>query len=333
MEKESQNENIAEVNPIQGSSDNEAYECILKILVTNLENVIPITLQGGKRKSVSHTPSGSKRNRSNSGEHSGTPATNSNVPNAPMITEENLEDVQIELNNFNLRPALSRQINNGKVILPTNIPIVLEGYLQFVAKGGWTFFAWQQVKWLFKVKMNIVVGEFQVTSPNDPLSTVSNVQPFHSPDRMEMFFEKLESFNGVPFTVQRIAELLTSPKQHYKQTEKFMTALEKCLLVISTTDVKPLPPTPTKDPEPATAIEKIILMAMSNAQTEEKNSNSASHGTETTSSAEVTDDLIVDIKLPSGGKDVHDKENENPEAMEIDPECSSDSNTPTTSNN
>jgi len=45
-------------------------------------------------------------------------------------------------------------------------------------------------------------------------------------------FEQLDAFIGIPFTVQRLAELITSPRKHYRRTDKFMRALEKNMLVI-----------------------------------------------------------------------------------------------------
>ena len=51
-------------------------------------------------------------------------------------------------------------------------------------------------------------------------------------------FEQLDAFAGIPFTVQRLAELLTSPRRHYKRTDKFMRALEKNMLIVSTVEAK-----------------------------------------------------------------------------------------------
>ena len=51
-------------------------------------------------------------------------------------------------------------------------------------------------------------------------------------------FEQLDAFAGIPFTVQRLAELLTSPRRHYKRTDKFMRALEKNMLIVSTVEAR-----------------------------------------------------------------------------------------------
>lgn len=46
--------------------------------------------------------------------------------------------------------------------------------------------------------------------------------------------EKLESFAAAPFTIQRISELLSDPRKQYSRIDKFMRAVEKTILVVST---------------------------------------------------------------------------------------------------
>lgn len=48
------------------------------------------------------------------------------------------------------------------------------------------------------------------------------------------FLERLDLFHAAPFTVQRICELLTDPRKQYSRIDKFMRAIEKNLLVVST---------------------------------------------------------------------------------------------------
>lgn len=48
--------------------------------------------------------------------------------------------------------------------------------------------------------------------------------------------ERLDSFSAAPFTVQRICELLTDPRKQYSRIDKFMRAIEKNILVVSTTE-------------------------------------------------------------------------------------------------
>lgn len=49
-----------------------------------------------------------------------------------------------------------------------------------------------------------------------------------------MLLEKLDSFAAAPFTIQRISELLSDPRKNYSRIDKFMRAVEKTILVVST---------------------------------------------------------------------------------------------------
>jgi PPP4R2 len=50
----------------------------------------------------------------------------------------------------------------------------------------------------------------------------------------KMLIERLESFSAAPFTIQRISELLSEPRKQYSRIDKFMRAVEKNILVVST---------------------------------------------------------------------------------------------------
>ena len=155
------------------------------------------------------------------------------------VTTDDLEEVMMELNNFD-----RQHIKDWKEKVPITIPSLLEGYLLFVAKGGSTHFSWTTVKGLFKVKLNNVINDFYSESPTDEIPTVPNVESFDYSNVKEKIFLKLDTFSGIPFTIQRLAELLTSPKRHYRRTDKFLRALEKNMLVVSTVEARVAPPIP-----------------------------------------------------------------------------------------
>jgi len=46
--------------------------------------------------------------------------------------------------------------------------------------------------------------------------------------------ERFDLFRSAPFTIQRLAELITQPTRHYKKKGKFLNGLEKTVLVVST---------------------------------------------------------------------------------------------------
>lgn len=72
--------------------------------------------------------------------------------------------------------------------------------------------------------------------------------------------EELDLFNAAPFTVQRICELLTDPRKQYSRIDKFMRAIEKNLLVVSTVEPgrKRRDSVTAEDSEAAESIDSVI---------------------------------------------------------------------------
>lgn len=62
------------------------------------------------------------------------------------------------------------------------------------------------------------------------------MDPFNYETMKTALLERLDSFSAAPFTVQRICELLTDPRKQYSRIDKFMRAIEKNILVVSTTE-------------------------------------------------------------------------------------------------
>jgi len=254
---------------------------------------------------------------------------------ATTVTIENLEEVQLELNNFE-QQAKVFAIEQTKLMLPADIPSILEGYLEFVAKCGYTYFSWSRVKLLFETKLNNVAQELSYTLPMTQSQVVNpNVEKFNFDVAKATLFNKMESYEGIPFTVQRIAELLTSHKHYYKTTEKYMRALEKVMRIVSTMEISPYveekkksslltqrifvpPPSPNSEPdsegnpmiqmEGRYAITKIIMEAVVKPEdiTEDTISNELS-GSENWCKAQEETSIDTD-KM---------------ETMDVDLECSS----------
>ena len=154
-----------------------------------------------------------------------TTANNNVTINGPPLTSDDLEEVLLELNRFEKTPS-------------QNIPNLLERYLIFVAKTGSANFPWTKVKPLFRCKLENVILDFSNVSPAEEIPPVPNVDVFSFGAIRNKVFEQLDAFAGIPFTVQRLAELLTAPRRHYKRTDKFMRALEKNMLIVSTVEAR-----------------------------------------------------------------------------------------------
>uniref|UniRef100_A0A336LR45 CSON011064 protein n=1 Tax=Culicoides sonorensis TaxID=179676 RepID=A0A336LR45_CULSO len=137
---------------------------------------------------------------------------------------ENPEEIQLVLERYSrLKPA--------------EIPEELEAYMNFVAKTGDTVFKWPLVQHLFREKLMNVITDFHDNSPSiTELPHYPNVDPFNFELMKKNLIERMESFHSAPFTIQRICELLTAPRKQYSRIDKFMRAIEKNILVVSTTE-------------------------------------------------------------------------------------------------
>ncbi|CAG4945904.1 unnamed protein product [Parnassius apollo] len=117
---------------------------------------------------------------------------------------------------------------------PKTIPQELNDYLAYVARTGDPVYQWSLVKSLFKEKLLNVITDFYETTPGIDIPPYPNVDPFNYDIMKNSLLERLDSFTSAPFTVQRICELLTYPRKQYNRVDKFMRAIEKNILVVST---------------------------------------------------------------------------------------------------
>lgn len=117
---------------------------------------------------------------------------------------------------------------------PKTIPQELNEYLAYVARTGDPVYQWSLVRPLFKEKLVAVITDFYETSPGIEIPPYPNVDPFNYDSMKNALLERLDSFASAPFTVQRICELLTYPRKQYNRVDKFMRAVEKNILVVST---------------------------------------------------------------------------------------------------
>ena len=120
---------------------------------------------------------------------------------------ENPENVLMTLSAFEKEPAEC-------------IPESLEEYLSYVAKTGNSVFPWTKVKPLLRRKLEKIILEFSESCPADSLPKQPNVEGFRFGEMRERILEQLEGYTGTPFTMQRLCELVTQPRRHYKRTDK-----------------------------------------------------------------------------------------------------------------
>jgi len=108
-----------------------------------------------------------------------------------------------------------------------NIPTTLETVLIKIASNGeMPFdFEWKQISQLVKRKILYCI---------DSMNTKAQYQPAEEyTDSCDLLLQRMEMFTEAPFTIQRICELILEPEKYYKNTNKYIHALLKCLLVVS----------------------------------------------------------------------------------------------------
>ncbi|XP_016126602.1 serine/threonine-protein phosphatase 4 regulatory subunit 2-B-like [Sinocyclocheilus grahami] len=110
---------------------------------------------------------------------------------------------------------------------------VLDQFLCHIAKTGETLVSWCQFKSYFIFKLEKVMEDFQASAPEQRGPANPNVESVTFEEMKERILKIVNEYNGIPFTIQRLCELLTEPKRNYTGTEKFLRGVEKNVMVVS----------------------------------------------------------------------------------------------------
>uniref|UniRef100_A0A8C5VCF6 Serine/threonine-protein phosphatase 4 regulatory subunit 2 n=1 Tax=Microcebus murinus TaxID=30608 RepID=A0A8C5VCF6_MICMU len=110
---------------------------------------------------------------------------------------------------------------------------VLDQFLCHVAKTGETMIQWSQFKGYFIFKLEKVMDDFRTSAPEPRGPPNPNVEYIPFDEMKEGILKIVTGFNGIPFTIQRLCELLTDPRRNYTGTDKFLRGVEKNVMVVS----------------------------------------------------------------------------------------------------
>ncbi|KAM4612493.1 serine/threonine-protein phosphatase 4 regulatory subunit 2-B [Polymixia lowei] len=110
---------------------------------------------------------------------------------------------------------------------------LLEQFLCHIAKTGETLVQWSQFKNYFLFKLEKVMDDFRASAPDQRGPANPNVESIPFEDMKERILKIVKGYNGIPFTIQRLCELLTEPKRNYTGTDKFLRGVEKNVMVVS----------------------------------------------------------------------------------------------------
>ncbi|KAG7520957.1 serine serine/threonine-protein phosphatase 4 regulatory subunit 2-like [Solea senegalensis] len=110
---------------------------------------------------------------------------------------------------------------------------VLEQFLCHVAKTGQPLISWSQFKSYFMFKLEKVMDDFHTSMPEQRGPNNPNVEYIPFEEMKTRILKIVDGYNGIPFTIQRLCELLMDPKRNYTGTDKFLRGLEKNVMVVS----------------------------------------------------------------------------------------------------
>ncbi|KAJ7317017.1 hypothetical protein JRQ81_003179 [Phrynocephalus forsythii] len=110
---------------------------------------------------------------------------------------------------------------------------ILDQFLCHVAKTGEAMIHWSQFKGYFIFKLEKVMDDFRTSAPEPGDPPNPNVEYIPFEEMKERILKIVTGFNGIPFTIQRLCELLTDPKKNYTGTDKFLRGVEKNIMVVS----------------------------------------------------------------------------------------------------
>ncbi|KAM4562248.1 serine/threonine-protein phosphatase 4 regulatory subunit 2-A-like isoform 1-T1 [Odontesthes bonariensis] len=110
---------------------------------------------------------------------------------------------------------------------------VLEHFLCHVAKTGQPMIPWSQLKTYFMFKLEKVMDDFHDSTPEQRELHNPNVEYVPFEEIKKRILKIVDGYNGIPFTIQRLCELLMDPKRNYTGTDKFLRGLEKNVMVVS----------------------------------------------------------------------------------------------------
>ncbi|XP_033982189.1 serine/threonine-protein phosphatase 4 regulatory subunit 2-A-like isoform X3 [Trematomus bernacchii] len=109
----------------------------------------------------------------------------------------------------------------------------LEQFLGHVAKTGQPMISWSQFKTYFVFKLEKVMDDFHASTPEHRAPHNPNVDYVPFEEMKTRILKIVDGYHGIPFTIQRLCELLMDPKRNYTGTHKFLMGLEKNVMVVS----------------------------------------------------------------------------------------------------
>ncbi|VDK60253.1 unnamed protein product [Anisakis simplex] len=176
----------------------------------------------------------------------------------------------------------------------------IDEYFEMVAKLGKPLFKWDIIRAAFLWKLDLTMSEMLCVEAESLAEGTKDTMITDEELRTQRDFimRKAEQFDGTPFTIQRLCELLTTPSRHYKRTDKYLRALEKNINVVTTI---------TENGERVTGVEQFSIVDDERPQRIEQNFFLKVDECDTPIETKI---LEAKVKMENGGSDEINEENQ-----------------------
>jgi len=158
-------------------------------------------------------------------------ASSSEKPAAKFVSTDALRKAVVAVG----KPIAPSMIATNEDLM--KLPDEIEDTIMQIATTGKVHCSWEALKSALAHKARRSLASF-----GDQLKEDSNF----ADEYVVYFVRRLDLFPALPFTMQRLCELLHDPQHFYQKIKKFVTALDKCLSVTKTvSDAVGVAPAPT----------------------------------------------------------------------------------------
>jgi len=128
--------------------------------------------------------------------------------------------------------ALQNFVNQEKKVVTNELKDIIKD----IAKKGRYTYPWEYLKPLFSHELEQVMDNFLENFPPKNANGTDEDKIIELKSEKTSILKAFSSFTSAPFTIQRLSELVSQPRKHYKSCAKFFRGLKKNLLVVSTVE-------------------------------------------------------------------------------------------------
>ncbi|CAK5020207.1 unnamed protein product [Meloidogyne enterolobii] len=135
-------------------------------------------------------------------------------------------------------PNVGGEINStaSEEISRSRDPLIDE-FFELIANTGRPHLPWELIQKAFIWKLQAVMDGMHIIEAGqqkDDHKKEELINDKEIGDLKHFIMDKAKEFDGTPFTIQRLCELLIEPNKHYNRTGVFLRALEKNINVMTT---------------------------------------------------------------------------------------------------